>query len=133
MRLQIVPNTSSIRFRYLDFSMDDFGSISMFMVNWYNPLLQTCMIIFSFHAKKLYGVRMNSFRNFIFPLSSIFCTCKINLVCIFPGSSSALILCKCVEPGHNISSQQMTYTICRENMRKEKQEKEWKISHLPNE
>jgi hypothetical protein len=68
MRLQIVPNASSIRFRYLDFSMDDVGSVSVFMVNLYNPLLQRCTIIFSFHAKKLYGVRMNSFGNSIFPV-----------------------------------------------------------------
>jgi hypothetical protein len=38
MRLQIVPNASSIRFRYLDFSMDDVGFVSVFMVNLYNPL-----------------------------------------------------------------------------------------------
>ena len=67
MRLQIVPNASSIRFRYLDFSMDDVGSIYVFMVNLYNPLLRRCTIVFSFHAKKLYGVRMNSFGNSIFP------------------------------------------------------------------
>jgi hypothetical protein len=40
MRLQIVSNASSIRFRYLDFSMDDVGFVSLFMVNLYNPLLQ---------------------------------------------------------------------------------------------
>jgi hypothetical protein len=44
MKLQIVSNASSIRFRYLDFSMVDFGSVSMFMVNLYNPLLQICSI-----------------------------------------------------------------------------------------
>jgi hypothetical protein len=98
MRLQIVPNASSIRFRYLDFSMDDVGLVSVFMVNLYNPLPQICIIIFSFHANKLYGVRMNSFGNSIFPLSSIFGTCKNNLVCLFPSSLSALIPCKCVEP-----------------------------------
>jgi hypothetical protein len=38
MRLQIVPNASSIRFRYFHFSMDDVGYASMIMVNWYNPL-----------------------------------------------------------------------------------------------
>jgi hypothetical protein len=53
MRLQIVLNASSIRFRYLDFSMDNVGYVSMFMVNLYNPLLLICIIIFSFHAKKL--------------------------------------------------------------------------------
>ena len=57
MRLQIVANAASIRFRYLDFSMDDVGSVYVFMVNLYNPLLRICMIIFSFHVKKLYGVR----------------------------------------------------------------------------
>jgi hypothetical protein len=66
MRLQIVPNASSIQFRYLYFSMDDVGSVSIFMVNLYNPLLKRCTIIFSFHEKKLYGVRMNSFGNSIF-------------------------------------------------------------------
>jgi hypothetical protein len=40
MRLQIVPNASSIRFRYLDFSMVDVGFVSVFMVNLYNPLPQ---------------------------------------------------------------------------------------------
>jgi hypothetical protein len=53
MRLQIVLNASSIRFRYLDFSMADVGYVSMFMVNLYNPFLLRCMIIFSFHAKQL--------------------------------------------------------------------------------
>jgi hypothetical protein len=43
--------------------MDDVGSISAFMVNLDNPLPQRCIIIFSLHAKKLYGVRMNSFVN----------------------------------------------------------------------
>jgi hypothetical protein len=33
MTLQIVLNASSIRFRYLDFSMADVGYVSMFMVN----------------------------------------------------------------------------------------------------
>jgi hypothetical protein len=51
MRLQIVMNASSIRFRYLDFSMADVGYVSLFMVNLYNPLLQIFMIILSFHAK----------------------------------------------------------------------------------
>jgi hypothetical protein len=85
MRLQIVPNASSIPFRYLDFSMADVGFVSMFMVNRYNPLPRICIIIFSFHAEKLYGVRMNYFGNSIFPLSSIFGTCKNNLVCLFPS------------------------------------------------
>jgi hypothetical protein len=40
-----------MRFKYLDFSMDDVGSVSVFMVNLYNPLDQRCMAIFSFHAK----------------------------------------------------------------------------------
>jgi hypothetical protein len=40
MRLQIVLNASSIRFKYLDSSMADVGSISMFTINLYNPLLQ---------------------------------------------------------------------------------------------
>jgi hypothetical protein len=53
MRLQIVPNASSIRFRYLDFSMADVGSSSVFMVNLYNHFLRICSIIFSFHANKL--------------------------------------------------------------------------------
>jgi hypothetical protein len=39
MRLQIVLNASSIRFRYLDFSMDDIGFVYVFMVNLYNPLV----------------------------------------------------------------------------------------------
>jgi hypothetical protein len=53
MRLQIVLNASSIRFRYLDFYMDDVDYVSVFMVNMYNTLLLICMVIFSFHAKKL--------------------------------------------------------------------------------
>jgi hypothetical protein len=39
MRLQIVLNTSSIRFRYVDLSMDDVGFIPLFMVNLCIPLL----------------------------------------------------------------------------------------------
>jgi hypothetical protein len=74
MRLQIVLNASSIQFRYLDFSMADVGFVFVFMVTLYNPMLRICMIIFSFHAKKLQGVRMNSFGNSIFSLSSIFGT-----------------------------------------------------------
>jgi hypothetical protein len=66
VRLQIVPNSSSIRFRYLEFSMADVGSISMSMVNLYNHFPRRCTIIFSFHENKLYGVRMNSFGNSIF-------------------------------------------------------------------
>ena len=123
MRLQIVPNASSIQFRYLDFSMADGGFVSVFMVNWYNPLPRRCIIIFSFHAKKLYGVRMNSFGNSVFLLSSIFSTCKKNMVCLFPRNPLTLIPCKCVEPAQNRSSQKMTQTVCRENMRKEKQER----------
>jgi hypothetical protein len=38
MRLQIVPNASSIRFIYLDFYMANVGSVFVFMVNLYNPL-----------------------------------------------------------------------------------------------
>jgi hypothetical protein len=40
MRLHIVLTTSSIQFRYLDFSKADVGSASVLMVNLYNPLLQ---------------------------------------------------------------------------------------------
>jgi hypothetical protein len=40
-----------MRFKYLDFSMADVGSVSVFKVNMYNPLVQICMAIFSFHAK----------------------------------------------------------------------------------
>jgi hypothetical protein len=97
MILQIIPNASSIRFRYLDFSMDDVGLVFLSMVSLYNPLPRRCTIIFSFHAKKLYGVRMNSFGNSIFSLSSIFGTCKNNLVCIFPSNLLPLIPYKCVE------------------------------------
>jgi hypothetical protein len=104
MRLQIVPNASSIRFRYLDFSMDEVVLVSVFIVNMYNPLIRTCTIIFSFHANKLYGVRMNSFGNSIFLLSSIFGTYKKNLVCIFPSNPSDLIPYKFFEPTHKISS-----------------------------
>jgi hypothetical protein len=50
MRLQIVLNASSIRFKYLDFSMVDVGSVFMFTINLYNPLLQICIIIVSVHA-----------------------------------------------------------------------------------
>jgi hypothetical protein len=39
MRLQIVLNASSIRFRYLDCSMVDVSFVYVFMVNLYNPLL----------------------------------------------------------------------------------------------
>jgi hypothetical protein len=53
MRLQIVLNASSIRFRYLDFYMDDVGSTYVFMVKLYNPLLRRSITIFSFNAKKL--------------------------------------------------------------------------------
>jgi hypothetical protein len=78
--------------------MDDVGFVSVFMVNLYNSLPERFIIIFSFHAKKLYGVIMISFGNSIFWLSSIFSTCTNNLVCLFPSSPSALIPCKCVEP-----------------------------------
>jgi hypothetical protein len=49
MRLQIVSNATSIRFRYLDFSMVDVGFVSVFKVNLYNSLVQRCTIIYSFH------------------------------------------------------------------------------------
>jgi hypothetical protein len=97
MRLQIVPIASSIRLRYLDFFMADVGSVSVFMVKLYNPLPQICTIIFSFHAKTLYGVIMNSFGNSIFPLSSIFSTYKNNQVRLFPSILSDLIPCKFAE------------------------------------
>jgi hypothetical protein len=66
--------------------MADVGSVSMSMHKIYNPLPQICTIIFSFHAKKWYGIRMNSFGNSIFSLSSIFGTCKKKLVFLFPNS-----------------------------------------------
>jgi hypothetical protein len=40
MKLQIVMNASSIRFRYLDFSMADVGFFFVFIVNLYNHPLQ---------------------------------------------------------------------------------------------
>jgi hypothetical protein len=40
MRLQIVLNASSIRFRYLDFSMDDVNFFSIFKVKLYNPMVR---------------------------------------------------------------------------------------------
>jgi hypothetical protein len=40
-----------MRFKYLDFSMDDVSYVSVFKVNLYNPLVNICMDIFSFHAK----------------------------------------------------------------------------------
>jgi hypothetical protein len=40
-----------MRFKYLDFYMDDAGFVSVFKVNLYKPLVQRCMDIFSFHAK----------------------------------------------------------------------------------
>ena len=51
IRLQIVSSASSMRFEYLDFSMDDVGSVSVFMVNLYKPIDRRCMDILSFHAK----------------------------------------------------------------------------------
>jgi hypothetical protein len=51
MRLQIVLNASSIRFRYLDFSMADVGFVSVLKFNLYNHLVHRCMVILSFHAK----------------------------------------------------------------------------------
>jgi hypothetical protein len=91
--------------------MADVGSVSVFMVKWYNNLPQRCIIIFSFHANKVYSVRMNYFGNSIFSLSSIFSTYKNNLVCLFPNSTSDLIPCKCVECAHNSSSWDLTYTV----------------------
>jgi hypothetical protein len=38
-------------FKYLDFSMADVGSVSVFKFNLYNPLVQRCIDIFSFHEK----------------------------------------------------------------------------------
>jgi hypothetical protein len=40
IRLQIVLNASSIRFKYLYFYMDDVGSVSIFKFNLYNPLVR---------------------------------------------------------------------------------------------
>jgi hypothetical protein len=51
IRLQIVLSASSMRFKYLDFSMDDVSFVSIFKVNLYNPLVWRCMAIFSFHEK----------------------------------------------------------------------------------
>jgi hypothetical protein len=39
MRLHIVLNASTIRYRYLDFYMADVSYVFVFMVNLYNPLL----------------------------------------------------------------------------------------------
>jgi hypothetical protein len=75
--------------------MDDVGLVFVSMVKLYNTLLQICITILSFHAKKLYGVIINSFGNSIFSLSSIFGTCKKSLACIFPRNSLALIPYKC--------------------------------------
>jgi hypothetical protein len=44
-------NVSSIRFKYLDFSMANVGSVFVIKVNMYNPVVWRCMTIFSFHAK----------------------------------------------------------------------------------
>jgi hypothetical protein len=40
-----------MRFKYLDFSMIDVGSVFVFKVNLYNHLDQRCMVIFCFHEK----------------------------------------------------------------------------------
>jgi hypothetical protein len=40
-----------MRFKYLDFSMSDVSFVSVFKVNLYNPLVQRCMAILSFHEK----------------------------------------------------------------------------------
>jgi hypothetical protein len=52
MRLQIILNASSIRFRYLDFSTN-VGFVFIFIDNMYNPFIQKCINIFTFHAKNL--------------------------------------------------------------------------------
>jgi hypothetical protein len=39
-----------MRFKYLDFSIVDVGSVSVFKINLYNPLVHICKDIFS-HAK----------------------------------------------------------------------------------
>jgi hypothetical protein len=95
MRLQIVPNASSIRFRYLGFSMADVGSVFVSMVNLYNPLLRRCIFIFSFHAKKLYGVRMNSFGNSIFRCFQSLVPAKRIWCVFFLAIHRRLIPCKC--------------------------------------
>jgi hypothetical protein len=40
-----------MRFKYLDFSMDDVGVVSIFMVNLYKHIYHICMDIFFFHEK----------------------------------------------------------------------------------
>jgi hypothetical protein len=40
-----------MRFKYYDFSMDDVSFVSLFKFNLYNPLVQICMAILSFHEK----------------------------------------------------------------------------------
>jgi hypothetical protein len=40
-----------MQFKYLDFSIDDVGFVSVFKFNLYKPRVQRCMDIFSFHAK----------------------------------------------------------------------------------
>jgi hypothetical protein len=42
-----------MRFKYLDFSMDDAGFVYVFKVNLYNPLVWICMVILSLHEKYL--------------------------------------------------------------------------------
>jgi hypothetical protein len=51
IRLQIVPSASSMRFKYLGFSMADVSYVYVLMVNLYNPLDRICMDFFFFHAK----------------------------------------------------------------------------------
>jgi hypothetical protein len=40
-----------MRFKHLDFSMDDVSFVYLFKVNLCNPMVKRCMDIFSFHAK----------------------------------------------------------------------------------
>jgi hypothetical protein len=62
-------------------------------------------------CKEVVRCKNEFFWKFHFSLSSIFDTCKNNLVCIFPSSLSALIPCKFVENSHNRSSWELTYTV----------------------
>jgi hypothetical protein len=53
-----------MQFKYLDFSMADVGSVSIFKVNMYNPLVQICMDIFYFHAKIVVRCKNEFFLEF---------------------------------------------------------------------
>ena len=46
IRLQIVLSASSIRFKYLDFSMADVGFVSVFKVKLYNLMVQICILFY---------------------------------------------------------------------------------------